>query len=433
MGVKQISEITRRDIAMLFVDGYYDYSRYWPDSKYSSPDDAKIFYPYYGRLTEVEFLKRLYPIDKMPSTDSRYPNAEGDIWQHTVNNDDWEYGWIFQDSRFGLLEGDDTILLKFLCAVFHPAYRKEDGYWKEYLEKIQMLLHPDGYELFVLSKSSGRAVYGWRVLTNTEIASKVFLPFTQRYNEGSIPIPRITKTKRSSLVGLMTRREEIEHLTTDTGWNYTLPTCEAVVEDLKRYYTPKAYNDLGQYSEETDFDKLCMNSSPKCVFDIIELYAVYKDDSFETEVNAIIQDIGYKLMDGKIMSVQPQITVELPQEPSLRDLIQIAQQYFIKEDSISKQLALEKIWDAFEKLRTYYSTDKKTSVARLIDEISNGDASLSERLNEEFLELGKIGNNYQIRHFETGKIPISDIRLKEYWYQRCLSLINLSIKFIEDK
>ena len=133
------------------------------------------------------------------------------------------------------------------------------------------------------------------------------------------------------------------------------------------------------------------------------------------------------------MSVQPQITVELPQEPSLRDLIQIAQQYFIKEDSISKQLALEKIWDAFEKLRIYYSTDKRTLVARLIDEISNGDASLSERLNEEFLELGKIGNNYQIRHFETGKIPISDIRLKEYWYQRYLSLINLSIKFIKDK
>ena len=81
----------------------------------------------------------------------------------------------------------------------------------------------------------------------------------------------------------------------------------------------------------------------------------------------------------------------------------------------------------------YYSTDKKASVARLINVISKGDTSLVEKLDAEFLELGKIGNNYQIRHFETGKIPISDIRLKEYWYQRCLSLINLSIKFIEDK
>ena len=98
MGVKQISEVTRREIAMLFVNGYYDYTRCWPDSNYTSPDDAYIFYPYYGRLTEVEFLRRIYPIDKMPSTDSRYPNAEGDIWQHTVNYDDWEYGWIF--SRF---------------------------------------------------------------------------------------------------------------------------------------------------------------------------------------------------------------------------------------------------------------------------------------------------------------------------------------------
>ena len=111
----------------------------------------------------------------------------------------------------------------------------------------------------------------------------------------------------------------------------------------------------------------------------------------------------------------------------------MAENYFIKEDTASKQLALEKIWDAFEKLRTYYSTDKKTSMSRLIDKISNGDTSLAERLNAEFFELGKIGNNYQIRHFETGKIPILDIRLKEYWYQRCLSLINLSIKFIEDK
>ena len=133
------------------------------------------------------------------------------------------------------------------------------------------------------------------------------------------------------------------------------------------------------------------------------------------------------------VNLSTQIKAELPQEPSLRELIQMAENYFIKEDTASKQLALEKIWDAFEKLRTYYSTDKKTSMSRLIDKISNGDTSLAERLNAEFFELGKIGNNYQIRHFETGKLPISDLRLKEYWYQRCLSLINLSIKFIGDK
>ena len=59
MGVKHISEVTRRDIATLFVDGYYDYSIYWPDSKDSSPDDAKIFYPYCGRLTMVDMSVKM--------------------------------------------------------------------------------------------------------------------------------------------------------------------------------------------------------------------------------------------------------------------------------------------------------------------------------------------------------------------------------------
>ena len=430
--MRQISEVTRRDIAKLFIDGYYDYSGFWPDSKYSSTDDAKILYPYYGNLTEIEFLRKLYLLDEMPSMDSRYPNAEGDIRQHTVNNDDWEHGWVFQDSRFELLDGDDTILLKFLCTVFHPTVRMEEGYWNEYLRRIQVLLRPDGYELFVAARLSGRDVYNWRVLTNAEIVSKTFLPFSIRYKDDDISVPKISRIKRLSLIELMTRMEDNEYLQTETGLNYTLPTRKAVLENLGKYYTPKAYNESGKYSEETDFDKLCMKTSRKSVFDIIELYAVYKDEGFEVEVNAIIQDIGYKLLDGKIMSAQPQVRVELPVEPSLRGLIQIAERYFMKEDAESKQLALEKIWDAFEKLRTYYSPEKKKSMARLIDKIAGGDAALAEKFNTEFMGLGEIGNKYQIRHFETGKIPISDVRLKEYWYQRCLSLINLSIKFIED-
>ena len=365
--------MTRRDIAKLFIDGYYDYSGFWPDSKYSSTDDAKILYPYYGNLTEIEFLRKLYLLDEMPSMDSRYPNAEGDIRQHTVNNDDWEHGWVFQDSRFELLDGDDTILLKFLCTVFHPTVRMEEGYWNEYLRRIQVLLRPDGYELFVAARLSGRDVYNWRVLTNAEIVSKTFLPFSIRYKDDDISVPKISRIKRLSLIELMTRMEDNEYLQTETGLNYTLPTRKAVLENLGKYYTPKAYNESGKYSEETDFDKLCMKTSRKSVFDIIELYAVYKDEGFEVEVNAIIQDIGYKLLDGKIMSAQPQVRVELPVEPSLRGLIQIAERYFMKEDAESKQLALEKIWDAFEKLRTYYSPEKKKSMARLIDKIAGGD------------------------------------------------------------
>jgi len=43
-----------------------------------------------GRMNDLEFLRRLYDLDQLPSHDSRYRSAASDIWQHTVNNDDYE-------------------------------------------------------------------------------------------------------------------------------------------------------------------------------------------------------------------------------------------------------------------------------------------------------------------------------------------------------
>ncbi|CAI3789461.1 hypothetical protein AHFPHNDE_03157 [Pseudomonas sp. MM227] len=40
-----------------------------------------------GALDEVTFLKRLYDLQNLPSNDSRYASAEGDIFQHRINND----------------------------------------------------------------------------------------------------------------------------------------------------------------------------------------------------------------------------------------------------------------------------------------------------------------------------------------------------------
>lgn len=95
----------------------------------------------------------------MPSNDSRYINAEQDIWQHTVNNDDYPYCWVFEDERFSLQNGEDEIYLRFLCEVFHPAVRYEKGYWKEFLTEINKLLQNDGYELYPADKMSNRDVY----------------------------------------------------------------------------------------------------------------------------------------------------------------------------------------------------------------------------------------------------------------------------------
>lgn len=92
--------------------------------------------------------------------------------------------------------------------------------------------------------------------------------------------------------------------------------------------------------------------------------------------------------------------------------------------------ALEKIWDAFERLKTIFSeVDKKSSVKKLCDICSK---SLDiDSINNEFMALTDIGNNYEIRHFETNKIPIEDANTKIYLYFRMLSLIMFAIKQIE--
>lgn len=42
---------------------------------------------WFGRLADVEFLQRLFDLRALPSQDSRFEDAAGDIWQHRVNND----------------------------------------------------------------------------------------------------------------------------------------------------------------------------------------------------------------------------------------------------------------------------------------------------------------------------------------------------------
>ena len=163
--MNSISEITRRDIYDLFCDGI-------DDPEVLPFDMGKIQYPYYGRLTELEFLDRLYDLDAMESYDSRYSNARGEIQQHTINNDDYPYCWIFTDDRFHLNKGNDEELLRFLCEVFHPYVRDEKRNWELFFNEVNKLLNFDGYELYPESKVSGRDVYGWRLCDMEKLEKK---------------------------------------------------------------------------------------------------------------------------------------------------------------------------------------------------------------------------------------------------------------------
>lgn len=112
-----------------------------------------------GRLEETEFLGRLYDLSQIPSTDNRFSDAAGDIWQHRVNNFDWEDNWIFHDRRFGLAYGNDEILLRFLCETVHPVIRSDTPEAERLAQLYNNFLINDGFQLVEKSRMSNKPVY----------------------------------------------------------------------------------------------------------------------------------------------------------------------------------------------------------------------------------------------------------------------------------
>jgi len=106
--------------------------------------------------------------------------------------------------------------------------------------------------------------------------------------------------------------------------------------------------------------------------------------------------------------------------------------YIRASDSDKKQIALEKIWDCFERLKTIYGEKKKQSLNKLLNNISHNSNELYSKLNQEFSELTKIGNEFQIRHFETNKKQIPSDHFREYLYFRVLSLISYCLNEINE-
>jgi len=138
----KVSEVTRRDIFdALLVEG----------TRWS------------GCLEEPDFLNRIFDLRSMESYDGRFPSAYGDIWQHRVNNYDWEDDWILSDRRFNLLRADDESFLRFLCEMLHPVVRRDVEEVERLRQSFNQCLKKDGYEIVERTRVSGRPVFAARL------------------------------------------------------------------------------------------------------------------------------------------------------------------------------------------------------------------------------------------------------------------------------
>ncbi len=136
-----ISELTRRNIIDYFIVSQISWA---------------------GRLSEPDFLGRLYDLNNLPSFDERLHSARADIFQHRISFHDWEDDWVFTDSRFAILWTSDDEFLRFICETLHPIVRPNPTESRALAEEINKHLRPDGWELFEETELSGRPVFGAR-------------------------------------------------------------------------------------------------------------------------------------------------------------------------------------------------------------------------------------------------------------------------------
>lgn len=421
-----ISGVTKRDIIDLFKNGIQEDNGFTVET---------IYYPYYGRFEIVDFLNRIYRLDSMESKDSRLENAEREIAMHT-NNGDYPDDWVFGDERFNLTNGDDSFILNFLCEVFHPEVRDERKAWAIYLDKINRLLKEDGYELVALSKISGRDLFSWRKYIKRP---DMYIPFSERNKDLihrrkiSIQIPNSVRHK---LFKVMEEYDEVFYFTDETNWNYTKSCTDLILDDINKFYKPKRY-EKGNLIDVNSFNEFQEGTSPFVVFDVIESFNRHSTNSekFGIEINTIfkLNNIDVELIGGEIHSLISKTLLLDPKlkinEIGLEELIRTAEELYING---KYSYAVEKLWDAFERVKTYYypTLNKKQSVDKIVDELSCGNIDIRRMFNDEFRILTDIGNSYRIRHHEKNKIDITDDLHYEYFYKRCLALLSVVIKKI---
>lgn len=117
---------------------------------------------FYGSLNDVEFLSRLYNLNELPSDDPRYKDAAGDIWQHCVNNNDWEADWIYSDKRFNLIDGPADQFLRFLCELIHPVVRPDRDTAIKLASHFNDQLRQVGWEINEVERVAGRPRFSYR-------------------------------------------------------------------------------------------------------------------------------------------------------------------------------------------------------------------------------------------------------------------------------
>jgi hypothetical protein len=115
-------------------------------------------------------------------------------------------------------------------------------------------------------------------------------------------------------------------------------------------------------------------------------------------------------------------------ERTLDVLLEEARTKFSDPNPLIRREALERLWDAWERLKSLADSSNKKNSVHLILSAITAEPTLYARLNAEAQELTSIGNDHLIRHYEVNQKPLIDVDHIDYLFHRLFAMIQLMLK-----
>ena len=161
--------------------------------------------------------------------------------------------------------------------------------------------------------------------------------------------------------------------------------------------------------------------------------------SFAAEVNALFErnGVAYEMSDdGRFRRIAPvglhdvlAATIFRTGDVETDRLLEAARRQILSTDEEKRRDALEKLWDAFERLKTLeVGMDKRAQAEALLDKAMPPPLRFRDLLGGEAVSLTQIGNNYRIRHSETTQEILAHLTQVDYLFTRMFAFIRFVLK-----
>lgn len=160
-------------------------------------------------------------------------------------------------------------------------------------------------------------------------------------------------------------------------------------------------------------------------------------NEFRQKINLIFARNGliYDLQeDGSVIRKGPPVLREIliqkefdTGEQMLNEFLTEACREILDPDAQIRGEAVERLWDAWNRLKTIDTHDKKDGIKALLD-CAASEEVFRQIIERDASELTKAGDNLRIRHSETNKPEIERPYQNEYLFYRLLNLVWLILQ-----